>query len=296
MSQKRLIARNDESKRPLKQRKVAQCTNEEWTVELSITKMNSFLKLIELIKKLVNECKIEFSSQNGLTIVEGDSNAAALLNVVLRPNIFASFYCKKPIDFTICVHDFYETVKSMHQPNSGNELVIKLNEYVMQFKMEDARYGVTKIATMLAGEKQQQSRINPTKNQYSFMTHLPSKNLNRFCETLKKINADQITFEIDTSTSSYSLSGGTERLSNSETFQMDQGMMIGVEQKKVIKESATVPLFYVQTVAQAYKLNERVAICLGPNLPFLMRYNIFDGVTDDETSTFTAWITRIEKD
>lgn len=67
-------------------------------------------------------------------------------------------------------------------------------------------------------------------------------------------------------------------------------MMIGVENKKEIKQSVTIPLFYVQTVAQAHKLNERVGLMFGPNLPFVLRYTIYAGVKEDEASTFTVWI------
>lgn len=268
----------------------SQVESDEWAVTFQITKITSFLKVFELVKKLVNECKLSFSEENGMTILEGDTNQIALMNVVLRPNYFSNYQCKSRVNFGVSLHIFYEALKSMYQSNSGDSIAVKINEFVMELKSENKSFGEISDFRILAIEKPDIDQLTPGNNEYPFYAAIPAKRLVHVCQTLKNMNSDRITFETE-GNGCYNISGHSDLVERYRCKLMtDQGMMLGVETKEEARLSVTIPLFYVQTVAQAHKLNERVEICIGPNLPFVLRYKIFDGVKKDEASTFTVWI------
>lgn len=263
---------------------------DDWILHVEITKIASFLKVLELIKKLVIDCTLVFSPSGGMTIIQRDTNRVALMNLVLRPNYFSHFHCRENLRFTLTVSVLYDAIKSMTASNVGSVVSIRAHQYSMELICHNQKFGETTQFRLQCLESKSDEEEFPGANTYPSYTSISSKRLVNVCQVLKSMNVDTVEF-LSHGNEYYEISGSSPMVEKYTCrFELDQGQMLGAEYTHPVRRNTSVALFYVQTVAQAHKLNDKVQLCFGTNTPFVMRYVVYQGVDEDHTSYFTVWI------
>jgi len=266
-------------------------------VHMGITKVDSFIKMFELVKKLLIETTLSFSPELGMTIFDSDSSNVAFINMILRPSYFSMFECiGPPVKFIIPLHLFYEALKCMNTSNKNAYIEIKLNEETMTISSKNANYGENtsiKINSRNGISEENQININDLNNlEYPQFMQITSKRLEKMCNSMKSLDNNYVKFERKGNRFIISSDNSSNSFTNEMTF--DQGLMIGMNgvDQKAVDCSVTVPLMYVQTVSQAHKLSDHMNICISdsPNIPVVLRYNILSGVTKDDVSMLTIFI------